>query len=181
MVFTTPSCVYKCLIICSLTNFRSNGNRLKCRSYCLQNCQKDFIFFATIQKTTFAKLWWLHLIANAVDAKNASFSEQHCVTILFLCNSLRYTTTWPFLLFISFYSFIIDLIISNEILRDTINQLFYSIPNLNCLVFRNRENVCLTLIFFMISSKNYNFLSLLNKVLEKLEETSQEHKCQTSY
>ena len=93
---------------------------------------KRFHFFATIQKATFAKLWWLHWIAS-VDAKNASFSEQHCVTILFLCNSLQYITSWSFLLFISFYSFIIDLIIFNEILWDSINQLFYSIPNLNCL------------------------------------------------
>ena len=35
--------------------------------------------------------------------------------------------------------------------------------------------------FYDFFKKNYNILLFLNKVLEKLEETSQEHKCQTSY
>ena len=41
---------YSFSVIYSLTKFRSNGNRLKCRTYCLQNCQKDFIFLQQFRR-----------------------------------------------------------------------------------------------------------------------------------
>ena len=167
---------YSFSVIYSLTKFRSNGNRLKCRTYCLQNCQKDFIFF--LQQF---RRQHLQNYDDCIKLPVWTQNMRHFLNNIasqFYFSVTQYINSWSFLLF---YSFIIDLIIFNEILWDSINQLCYSTYSKSKLFVWDRENLYIALFFLWFLQKNYTFLSFLNKVLEKLEETSQEHKCQTSY